>query len=66
MNGTFITQQPPEPRECVELATCSLINASVLLGDALKAVIEPEDREQLHDILDQVDGALDRLRDLDL
>ena len=62
----FCTYQPPEPRDSIDLATVSLVTASALIGDALKAVIDPEDREQLHDILDQVDGALDRLRDLDV
>lgn len=60
----FVTYQPPEPRDSVDLATVSLATASQLLGDALKTVIDPEDRDELHGILDQVDGALDRLRDL--
>lgn len=66
MNPTFVTYQPPEPRDSIDLATVSLVTASQLIGDALKIVIEPEIRDELHDILDQVDGALDRLRDLDL
>lgn len=66
MNPTFVTYQPPEPRESIDLATVSLVTASALIGDALKTVIGPEIREDLQDILDQVDGALDRLRDLDI
>ena len=66
MNPTFVTYQPPEPRDSIDLATVSLVTASALIGDALKTVIGPESREELQDILDQVDGALDRLRDLDL
>ena len=65
MNG-IITYQPLDPQYSVYLATGSLVTASQLLGDALKMVIDPEDRDELHDILDQVDGALDRLRDLDI
>ena len=66
MNPTFVTYQPPEPRDSVDLATVSLVTASQLIGDALKTVIDPEDRGELLDVLDMVDGALDRLRDLDL
>lgn len=66
MNPTFCTYQPPEPRDSIDLATVSLVTASQLLGDALKTVIDAETRDELHDILDQVDGALDKLRDLDL
>ena len=65
MNGIF-TYQPPEPRDSVDLATVCLVTASQLIGDALKIVIDPKILEDLHDILDQVDGALDRLQDLDL
>ena len=66
MNGTFVTYQPPEPQASVDLAIVSLVTASALIGDALMAMIDPEDRDELHDILDQVDGALDRLRNLEL
>lgn len=66
MNPTFVTYQPPEPRDSIDLATVSLVTASQLLGDALKTVIDPEERGELLDIMDQVDGALDRLRDLDI
>ena len=62
----FVTYQPPEPRDSVDLAIVALVTASQLLGDALKAMVDPEEREQLLDVLDMVDGALDRLRDLDL
>ena len=66
MNPTFVTYQPPEPRDSIDLATVALVTASQLLGDALKIEIDAEILEDLHDILDQVDGALDRLRDMDL
>ena len=66
MNPTFVCYQPPEPRDSIDLATVSLVTASQLIGDALKIVIDAETREDLHDILDQVDGALDRLRVLDI
>lgn len=60
-----ITQyEPPEPYASIELAIVSLVTASALLGDALKIQLDPLTREQLTDVLDIVDNALDALRNL--
>ena len=60
-----ITQyEPPEPFASIELATVSLVTASQLLGDALKVDMHPLTREQLTDVLDIVDNAIDALRNL--
>lgn len=58
--------QADEPRESIDLAKVALITASQLLGDALKVIEDPTARDQLHDVLDQVDNSIEELRDIDL
>lgn len=58
--------QADEPRESIDLAKVALITASQLLGDALKVVTDEDQRDQLHDVLDQVDNSIEALRDIDL
>lgn len=59
--------QADEPKESVDLATVSLLTASQLLGDALKVLeIDTDTRDQLTDILDRVDNAIDALKEIDL
>jgi len=58
--------QGDEPRESLDLAKVSLLTASQLLGDALKVEIDTDTRDQLTDILDKVDNAIDALKEIDL
>lgn len=58
--------QADEPKESIDLATVSLLTASQLLGDALKVEIDTDTRDQLTDILDKVDNAIDALKEIDL
>ena len=58
--------QADEPKESIDLATVSLLTASQLLGDALKVEIDTDTRDQLTDILDRIDNAIDALKEIDL
>ena len=64
MNAPIVEFQADEPRESIDLAKVALITASQLLGDALKVDMHPLTREQLTDVLDIVDNAIDALRNL--
>lgn len=66
MKQPIVQFQADEPRESIDLAKVALITASQLLGDALKVVSDEDQRDQLHDVLDQVDNSIDALRDIDL
>ena len=58
--------QADEPKESIDLAAVSLLTASQLLGDALKVEIDTDTRDQLTDILDRVDNAIEALKEIDL
>ena len=64
MNAPIVQFQADEPRESIDLAKVALITASQLLGDALKVVIDEDLRDQLHDVLDQVDNSIVALENL--
>jgi hypothetical protein len=66
MKAPIVEFQADEPRESIDLAKVALITASQLLGDALKVIEDPTARDQLHDVLDQVDNGIEALRDIDL
>lgn len=66
MKAPIIQFQADEPRESIDLAKVALLTASQLLGDALKVVSDEDQRDQLHDVLDQVDNSIDALRDINL
>ena len=66
MTAPIVEFQADEPRESVDLATVALLTASQLLGDALKVQLDPLTREQLTDILDMVDNAIEAIRNIGL
>lgn len=64
-NMTALVQfQADEPKESIDLAKVAMITASQLLGDALKTELDPLTREQVQDILDAVDNAIEAIENI--
>ena len=66
MTEPIVEFQADEPRESIDLANVALLTASQLLGDALKVELDHLTREQLTDILDMVDNAIEAIRHIGL